>query len=1116
MTTLHRSPALNVYVDGRLLPNVTGARVTRGFDQEMTTAQVTLSGNAPAWVKQGSQVAIRMGGTVATAYQRFFGYVGNVGSNLWTPSDTLDCGDALLFAKHFYPSSDVNLDGKTDEQIITIVFQTMGVPDALLTGIGGTGKIFSDDPDTPLVWPRNMPAFAVIEEVDQASLGWKTRLDPGGAVSRTKVIELPTADPAFTFSEGTDILSGTSSFELPEPNNEVRVVGSGGIGSTVDDSGANTLTWHLNPAPPLVLPMLRYQEVSATALSTAEVALWLLGHLNQNLVTVNFVTFRDELLGPDMTILTDATHLRLHTLFWLQNVVTEVTQQGQFRQQVQLVSSRDLVDLGGDGPGPVTVVAPFTGAPLPAPAPPVLPPGTTVEVSFSLAPIDKERVIIDGTEVDLFTVQATDTTAPGSGTVATRAWTASGPGVRVPSGDQADFVTGFTDLAGASISLTVTDSLGNTGSQPRDLDGGGGAPIRVKKLYAATPTAWEVFDGTTWRTETPGDDLLAIAPGPQAGAGISALRTTDDLRTPAGTGAPFTTHNVTAVWVEEDVNSTDVAAGSGTGQIAISSDGGATWTLKDGPGGEVRRIYISRFQSGELHLICAAPNAGYYTSSNNGDDWTQQRAGDFVELVLSHSRNVVVTAAGGLERAEAPGDAFTFPGSVTIVTAEPHIRQDRFVAHADDGSVYATTDDGGWDMEARVSPPDGVPSVRSSDSDGETPGLLYLATDTNLWKSLDEARTTDGWLILRTGAHVLVKHGIFTDAAGGGGFRLWAWGADPGLAYWDGSSWTTVTLPSGKNMVNQVGVNPDDGNDILIVASTDFADQAFFHSTDGGTTWTPRSTPAFWAYNSNYGFLGISEQSFLASQGGAGATVDDPTAFGTFRTDDGGATWTRIDTPGTNDEGSYAARGHGLPRCGARVLYGEKWGASGPDLHFLGPDGAGQVDVPVISEDGSEIWVFGSPNADEGWAYFEATSGLLTLDFAAGLHFVTATGTVDRSPLGPADITNSDSIFYMALDRGDVTIAIGVDVQIGSPTEGNYLWRSTDRGATWTQIYGPTPGWRMITPSQSPYTAISADGRFFVGLVVGSVVAVFGSADNGMTFSDLGCPVSVFGLACGG
>src|SRR5690606_26620029 len=125
------------------------------------------------------------------------------------------------------------------------------------------------------------------------------------------------------------------------------------------------------------------------------------------------------------------------------------------------------------------------------------------------------------------------------------------------------------------------------------------------------------------------------------------------------------------------------------GCIAISTDSGATFTVKTGPSGDsVKRVIVSRFNTSEIHVLTAS---AWYASFDGGDTWQTVRQAApgqvFNDLLLSHTRNVICSdvSAGGnspLERAEDGDDVFTFPSlspAVTnIVAVAAHIREDRF------------------------------------------------------------------------------------------------------------------------------------------------------------------------------------------------------------------------------------------------------------------------------------------------------------------------------------------------------------------------------------------------------------------------------------------------------
>jgi hypothetical protein len=162
----------------------------------------------------------------------------------------------------------------------------------------------------------------------------------------------------------------------------------------------------------------------------------------------------------------------------------------------------------------------------------------------------------------------------------------------------------------------------------------------------------------------------------------------------------------------------------------------------------VKFIIVSIHDSSELHVVTPE---GWFKSQDEGETWESVRAGDFTYLELSHSRNIIVTAAGALEKAE---DGTPFTGITgTVVAATAHIREDRFYALTSDGNTWVQDTDGSFAMVAGEPIPDGEPYHAGTYRDGLMIDLVYFAAqDGGLWKTLDGFTSANGYLrILRDG-----------------------------------------------------------------------------------------------------------------------------------------------------------------------------------------------------------------------------------------------------------------------------------------------------------------------------------------------------------------------------
>jgi uncharacterized protein len=213
----------------------------------------------------------------------------------------------------------------------------------------------------------------------------------------------------------------------------------------------------------------------------------------------------------------------------------------------------------------------------------------------------------------------------------------------------------------------------------------------------------------------PANEIAAVAPPPApdvAGAppaedrAAPAIARARVVREPGASPAlaerlaspPFEDALVTSLWAEPDAATQRIGAGAASGQIALSEDGGRHWTLKAGPTREeVRRIIISRFHPIELEIHVLTPT-GYHVSYDSGDRWQPIRlAGDderFVDLVLSHARNVIGAAGAAPLQVAETGEPFEVPDLTPpvqeLVAVAAHTREDVFVGYDQQGRALLT------------------------------------------------------------------------------------------------------------------------------------------------------------------------------------------------------------------------------------------------------------------------------------------------------------------------------------------------------------------------------------------------------------------------------------------
>jgi PKD repeat protein len=302
----------------------------------------------------------------------------------------------------------------------------------------------------------------------------------------------------------------------------------------------------------------------------------------------------------------------------------------------------------------------------------------------------------------------------------------------------------------------------------------------------------------------------------------------------------------------------------------------------------------------------------------------------------------------------------------------------------------------------------------------------------------------------------------FTDASTGGPTG-WAWffgdetygeawanqTATPGA----GAGWsdrychTSVALPDGSIVV--MGGEDDNWN---LLSDT-------WRSTDGGATWTNQTATsgadAGWSARALHSSVVLPDGSIVIM----GGRDDDSFTNDTWRSTDGGATWTNQTATSGADAGWSARTLHSsvaLPD-GSIVLMGGQIFGDGPrnDVWRSTDGGATWTQLPdagwtarvghtsVALPDGSIVLMGGM---DDGVGFrndtWRSTDG--------GAHWTNITQQ------GPGDLWSArDQHTSFAMPDGSIVLMGGLDDNWNLL---NDMWRSTDGGTTWTRVTGAA-GW---------------------------------------------------------
>jgi PKD repeat protein len=314
-------------------------------------------------------------------------------------------------------------------------------------------------------------------------------------------------------------------------------------------------------------------------------------------------------------------------------------------------------------------------------------------------------------------------------------------------------------------------------------------PTDPNKFYIGAPSGgmWQTSDGgQTWTTHT--DTLPTL--------GISSIIVDYSLPTRIfiGTG--------------------DRDAGDATGLgVYKSTDGGLTWTpAKTGMGDQTVGRMIQ--DPSNPSIILAATSGGVYKTTDGGNTWTQTAIGNFNCIEFNPANHTIVYAAGGSQfyRSTNNGTSFTLitsglgSGERTSIAVSPANSTYVYILFAGDdsgyGGVYRSTDSGL------------TFSLRSS-----TPNILG-------WSCDGSDSGGQGWYDLAIALDPTNANTLYV-----GGVDVWK-STDGGSSWAINSHWYGgCNVPAVHADCHFLGFSPVNGQ--LFAGN----DGGVFATPDGGTTW---------------------------------------------------------------------------------------------------------------------------------------------------------------------------------------------------------------------------------------------------------------------------------------
>lgn len=714
------------------------------------------------------------------------------------------------------------------------------------------------------------------------------------------------------------------------------------------------------------------------------------------------------------------------------------------------------------------------------------------------------------------------------------AWTASAAGpehwtVIGPGGGGAQYLPTISPHDG-NVALVACDMTGSYVSQD------GGASWRMFNLRSRTSLF--VFDPMTpgtmyaygiglYRSVDGGERWNLVYPDPKdvSKVAVNGDHAEETIETVSGANG-----QITALAVDPADARTLYAAFRANGHttLKISSDWGETWvpdrTLEDGaqaiyvdphsprenrtlyaaghsgvavredgvwnmgapaPGGSILSVSAGFPESGKLTVYAATPG-GLRISTDGGASWRELLPGLEVRAVAASLRHPQSAYASyhGLKK-----DGQTFFGVATTKDSGknwsyPWQESNRPAANVDQGGWISPTLGPGWGehpLELGVSEVN--PDLCYATDMGRT---LKTADGGKTWQAV-YTRKSNSSLYTTTGLNVTTAYGVHFDPFDAK--RMFISYTDIGLFRSDdgGAGWRTATshgVPRAwSNTTYWVEFDPEvKGRMWAVMSGThDLPRPKMWRRTpvarfrggvcrsdDGGETWTPQT--------------GGMEQTaathiLLDRQSPKDARVLYVTGFGrgVYKSADGGASWA-LKNNGLPSHEPFAWR---LAQSGDGTLYlvlsrRSEDGSIGNDL-----DGA-----LYRSRDGAESWE--KVPLPEG---VNGPSGLQVDPANPNRLYLTAWGRKGKEgDLGGGIFVSTDAgaTWKQVLDRDqhvyDVTIDPASPAQLYACGFESSVWRSTDRGETWTRVRGYNFKWghRVIVDPVQP-------GSIYVTTFGGSV-----------------------------
>jgi len=507
-----------------------------------------------------------------------------------------------------------------------------------------------------------------------------------------------------------------------------------------------------------------------------------------------------------------------------------------------------------------------------------------------------------------------------------------------------------------------------------------------------------------------------------------------------------------------------------------STDNGKTWTLENASSGWSGRQGHTAvaMPDGSIVLMGGGDENGTllfndtWRSTDNGATWMQVSAGSGWEKRFFHSSAVMpdgsIVLMGGDDNSKTLNDTWR---------------------STDNGKTWVQVNAGsGWEkrfFHSSVVMPDGSIVLMGGDNSDNT-----ALNDT--WRSTDNGATwiqvnaNSGWSARAFHSSVVIPDGSIV-LMGGGDWEGNRFFNDTWRSTDNGATWMQVNASSGwSGRWSHSSVAMPDGSIVLTGGTNDYYTSAIndmWRSTDNGATWMQVNAGSRWSQRACHSSVAMPDGSIVLMGGYDGTTsLND-----TWRLQPAGSSLKNpshiYTTAGTYSVALQAFNAGGYDSTQKRGYIAVS-GSETPVANFAGTPVSGTAPLTVQFTDASSgnptgwAWFFGDETFTQSWTQKNASSGW----------------------------SGRDSQAVVTMPDGSIVLMGGTDAT-GS-TLFNDTWRSTDNGATWSRV-NASSGWS----GRQGHTAVAMpDGSIvLMGGGDGNGTLLFNdtwrSTDNGATWTQV-------------